>query len=379
MLIVAVCTAALVVVLSVFNGLENLLRTLYTTFDPQIKVEAAVGKSFNYTPELASQLSETEGVAIITEVIEDYAYVRYRGADIVITLKGLSDNFLDQKRIDDAIVAGDLRFHEGSVDYAIVGRGIQYALGISTNSDIYPLQVHYIKDVKTSTLDPNRLYSKKNILVGSVFAIEKNYDENYIFVPLDFARDLLDYEDKRTSLEIKVDPSFDVADVKSSLIDLLGDDFQVLDNEEQHRDLYKLLNLEKVFVFIAFAFILGVGSINIFFALTMLALDKKKDIAVLYAMGANDRLIRRIFLSEGVIISLGGAFLGMALGAVICWLQQSYGLVSMGMESSILTSYPVKMQLSDFLYTSAALILITFIISYRPAVIATRFQRVENL
>ena len=379
MLIVAVCTAALVVVLSVFNGLENLLRTLYTTFDPQIKVEATMGKSFNYTPELAQAMAATEGVAIITEVIEDYAYVRYRGADIVVTLKGLSDNFLDQRRIDEAIVAGDLRFHEGNVDYAIVGRGIQYALGISPNSDIYPLQVHYIKDVKTNTLDPNRLYSKKNILVGSVFAIEKNYDENYIFVPLDFARELLDYGDKRTSLEIKTDPAYDIADVKASLIRLLGDEFQVLDNEEQHRDLYKLLNLEKVFVFIAFAFILGVGSINIFFALTMLALDKKKDISVLYAMGANNRLIRRIFLSEGVIISLGGAFLGMALGGIICWLQQSYGLVSMGMESSILTSYPVKMQLSDFLYTSAALILITFIISYRPAVIATRFQRVENL
>ena len=379
MLIVAVCTAALVVVLSVFNGLENLLRTLYTTFDPQIKVEATMGKSFNYTPELAQAMAATEGVAIITEVIEDYAYVRYRGADIVVTLKGLSDNFLDQRRIDEAIVAGDLRFHEGNVDYAIVGRGIQYALGISPNSDIYPLQVHYIKDVKTNTLDPNRLYSKKNILVGSVFAIEKNYDENYIFVPLDFARELLDYGDKRTSLEIKTDPAYDIADVKDSLIRLLGDEIQVLDNEEQHRDLYKLLNLDKVFVFIAFAFILGVGSINIFFALTMLTLDKKKDISVLYAMGANNRLIRRIFLSEGVIISLGGAFLGMALGGIICWLQQSYGLVSMGMESSILTSYPVKMQLSDFLYTSAALILITFIISYRPAVIATRFQRVENL
>jgi lipoprotein-releasing system permease protein len=292
MMIVAVCTAALVVVLSVFNGLENLLRTLYTTFDPQIKVEAAAGKSFEYTEELAQQLADTEGVAIITEVIEDYAYVRYRGADIVITLKGLSDNFLDQKRIDDAIVAGELRFHEGNVDYAIVGRGIQYALELNPNSDIYPLQVHYIKDVKTSTLDPSRLYSKKNILVGSVFAIEKNYDENYIFVPLEFARELLDYGNKRTSLEIKTDPDFSISDVKSALIEILGSDFQVLDNEEQHRDLYKLLNLEKVFVFIAFAFILGVGSINIFFALTMLALDKKKDIAVLYAMGANDRLIR---------------------------------------------------------------------------------------
>lgn len=379
MLIVAICTAALVVVLSVFNGLEDLLRTLYTTFDPQIKVEASVGKSFAYTPELASQINEVEGVAIVTEIIEDYAYVRYRGADIVVTLKGVSDNFLDQDRIDNAIVAGELKLHDGPVDYAIVGRGIQYALSINPSSDIYPLQVHYIKDVKSGSLDPSKLYSKRNILPGSIFAIEKNYDENYIFVPLNFAESLLDYGDRRTSLEIKVDDPESIDTVQDALASILGDDYIVLNNEQQHSDLYKLLNLEKVFVFIAFAFILGVGSINIFFALTMLALDKKKDIAVLYAMGAGDRLVRRIFLSEGVIISLGGATIGMALGGLICWLQMNFGMVSMGMETSILESYPVKMQLSDFLYTSGALVLITFIISYRPAIIATRFQNVENL
>ena len=379
MLIVAVCTAALIVVLSVFNGLEGLLRSLYNTFDPQIKIEAAAGKSFHYTAALADSIKQIEGVDIITEVIEDYAYVKYRDADMVVTIKGVSDNFLDQKRIDSAIVMGTLRFHDGPVDYAIIGQGVRMALSVNPGSDVYPLQVHYIKDVNTARLDPSKLYSRKNILAGSVFAIEKNYDDNYIFVPLEFARELLDYGDRRTSLEIKVSENSSIDQVEQRLTDQLGHRFLIKNNEEQHADLYKLLNLEKVFVFIAFSFILGVGSINIFFALSMLAIDKKKDISVLYAMGANDSLIRRIFLLEGVIISFGGALIGMLLGAAICWLQQNYGLVSMGMETSVLENYPVEMKVIDFLYTGIAIIAITFMIAYRPAVIATRYQTSEFL
>lgn len=377
--IVAICTAALIIVLSVFNGLEGLLRSLYTAFDPQIKIEAAEGKSFIYSSEMASTIRSTEGVDIITQVIEDYAYVRYRDADMVVIIKGVSDNFLDQNRIDSAIVAGELKLHENGLNYAIIGRGVQYTLSIMPGTDVYPLQVHYIKDVKSGSLDPSKLYSRKNILPGSVFAIEKNYDENYIFVPLNFARELLDYGDKRTSLEVKVKNGYKINDVKDILQDKLTAQFKVQNNEEQHADLYKLLNLEKLFVFIAFSFILAIGSINIFFALTMLALDKKKDISVLYAIGASNALIKKIFMAEGAIISLGGAFIGLILGGSICWLQQNYGLISMGMETSVLENYPVRMALNDFIYTSGSIIFITLLISYRPAVIATRYNSASNL
>jgi lipoprotein-releasing system permease protein len=392
MLIVALCTAALIVVLSVFNGLEDLLRTLYSSFDPQIKVEATTGKSFYFTDDLKDQITDIDGVGIVTEVIEDYAYVKYRDSDMIVTIKGVSDNFLDQNRIDSAIVEGELKLreklNEGNItapgketylNYAIIGRGVQFALSVMPGTDLYPIQVHYIKDVNTTTLDPSKLYSRKNILPGSVFAIEKNYDENYMFVPLDFARDLLDYGDKRTSLEIKVAENFKISDVKDDLKAALGDDFKVQDNEEQHQDLYKLLNMEKLFVFISFSLILAVGSINIFFALTMLAIDKKKDISVLYAIGANDSLIRRIFLFEGAIISLGGSLIGLFVGGLICWLQQTFGLVSMGMETAVLESYPVVMKWEDFLYTSLSLIVITMFISYRPAIVATRFHSAQYL
>lgn len=379
MLIVSICTAALIIVLSVFNGLEGLLRSLYGSFDPQIKIEVVKGKSFIYSDSMNQAIQHVEGVDIVTEVIEDYAYVKYRDADMVATIKGVSENFLDQHRIDTAIVSGELKLKENDINYAIIGRGVQYNLSIMPGSNVYPLQVHYIKDVKPGSIDISNLYSRKNILPGSVFAIEKNYDENYIFVPLEFARDLLDYGNKRTSLEIKIKEGYNINDVEQRLSEKLGPDFKVLDNEEQHADLYKLLNLEKLFVFIAFSFIMAVGSINIFFALTMLAIDKKKDISILYAMGAGNRLIKSIFISEGAIISLGGAALGLVLGGLICWLQQTFGIVSMGMETSVLENYPIEMKLTDFIYTSLSLIFITLLISYRPAVIATRYSSIENL
>ena len=379
MIIVAICTAALIVVLSVFNGLEGLLRSLYSSFDPEIKIETVRGKSFEATDSMLNSIRAIEGVEIVTEVIEDYAYVRYRNANMVVTIKGVSENFIDQKRLEGHIVAGDMKLKSGNVNYAIVGQGVQFSLSISPNNDLYPLQVHYTKDVKPGQLDISKLYSRKNILVGSVFQIEKNYDDNYIFVPIDFAAELLEYGNKRTSLEIKTTENADNLMVMNQLKGILGDAFSVMDNDEQHADLYKLLNLEKLFVFIAFAFILLVGSINIFFALSMLAIDKKKDISVLYSFGADHTLIRRIFLIEGAIISLGGAFIGLLLGGFICWVQANYGLISMGMQTSLLENYPVEMKPTDFVYTFICLVVITLAISYRPAIIATRYGSIKYL
>jgi len=376
---VSICTAALVVVLSVFNGLEGLLFSLYSTFDPEIKVEAATGKTFVYNDALKQKISAIQGVDIITDVIEDYAYVKYKDADKVITLKGVNENFLKQERINDNIVEGELKLKKSEVNYAIVGRGIQYALSFSTKEDFHALQLFYIKNPKAGSVDPSKLYSKQNILPGSVFAIEQHYDDNYIIVPVEFASTLLNYGKKRTSLEIKTSSGNSIKDVIGDLKEILGKNFLVQDRHQQQADLYKLLNLEKLFVFLVFSFILAVGSINIFFSLSMLALDKKKDVAVLYAMGASDITVKGIFLSEGAIISIGGAILGSILGASICLIQQKYGLIGMGTQSTVISSYPIQMQLSDFVYTALSITAITFAASYRPAVIATRYNKANLL
>jgi len=376
---IAFSTAALVIVLSVFNGLEDLLKSLYTSFDPELKIELKKGKSFEVDEALIQRLKQVPGVDIITEVIEDYAYVRYRDADIVVTLKGVSESFLKQHRLDNSMVDGKLLLNQNNIDYAVVGRGVQYALSLSVNESIHPLQVFYIKNLKTSGLDPSQLYTRRVIQPGGVFSIEKNYDDNYIFVPLHFAQDLLNYGNKRTSLEIKTTGNLSLKETQAGVAKVVGENFLVLTNQEQHADLYRLLKIEKLFTFIALTLLILVASINIFFSLMMLVLDKKKDISVLFAMGSSTRLIRNIFLSEGALIAFAGAFAGLLLGGIICWLQDSFGLVGMGMENAIVSSYPVKMKLTDFVLTALVIVLITVLVSFYPARQAARSYAIQKL
>lgn len=376
---VAFSTAALIIVLSVFNGFGDLLSTLYTSFDPEIKIEAAKGKSFEVSKEMLSSLQSIKGIDIITEVIEDYAYLRYRDADMVVTMKGVSDSFLDQHRLDDHMVDGELKLRDSLYNYAIIGRGVQYFLTVGVKENIYPLQVFYIKNAKGATLDPSKLYSVQNIEPGGVFSIEKNFDENYIFLPLDFVRDLIGYGNKRTSLEIKTRADANPKVVQEEIKKYMGENFLVLTNEEQHKDVYKLLKLEKLFTFIALTLLIVVASINIFFSLMMLAIDKKKDISILAAMGAPSKLIKRIFLNEGALISLTGGTIGLAMGALICWAQDQFGLVGMGVENPIVSSYPVKMEGWDFVSIAGVILAITTFMSYYPARLASKSFSTELL
>lgn len=376
---VAFSTAALIIVLSVFNGLEDLLRSLYSSFDPELKIEAAQGKSFEVNPRMLSTIRSIEGVAVVTEVIEDYAYLRYRDADMVVTIKGVSDNFIDQHRLDDRMVQGELKLKQDGVEYAILGRGVQYALSVAVEDKMYALQVFYIKSLKQNSLDPSQMYSRKSILPGGVFSIEKNYDENYVFLPLDFVVSLLDYGNRRTALEVKTREGANINAVKQKISEALGKPYKVLTSEEQQKDLYRLLKIEKLFTFLALTLLITVGSINIFFSLMMLAIDKKKDITILSAMGGTPQLIRRIFFSEGAIISFIGAASGLVLGGLVCWAQAEFGLVGMGMENAVVPDYPVKMIWGDFALTGLVIVGITALVSFYPALLASRSYSTQNL
>ncbi len=377
---IAFSTAALIIVLSVFNGLEDLLRSLNNSFDAEIKIEAREGKSFEVSAVLLNKIKSVEGVDIVTEVIEDYAYLRFRDANQVVIIKGVSDNFINQKRIPaENIVEGELKLSDGPINYAIIGRGIQYTLSISTNDPLYPLQVYYIKNVNSVGLDPSKLYAKQNIIPGGVFSIVQNFDENYILVPLRFTQELFGYGNKRTSFEIKTLNGADIFKVEERIQQEIGSAFNVLNHEEQHQDLYKLLKMEKLFTFLSLTMLLIIGSINIFFSLMMLALDKKKDISILNAMGAHAGQIRRIFMTEGLLIGFSGAFLGLILGSIFCWLQWKYGIISMGMETSITQGYPIKVKASDFFYTGLVISIITFLIALHPARLASRMAAVKHL
>lgn len=377
---IAFSTAALIIVLSIFNGLEELLRSLNDSFDPEIKIEAARGKSFESSPALLEKVRSIAGVQVVTEVIEDYAYLRYRDANQVVIVKGVSDSFLEQHRIpEENIVEGELKLKDGPVNYAILGRGIQYALSVAINDPLYPLQVFYIKNAGSVGLDPSKLYSRQNIVPGGVFSIVQTFDENYVIVPLRFAQKLFNYENRRTSLEVKTAASADVFEVEKRIQAALGEQFNVLNHEEQHQDLYKLLKMEKLFTFLSLTLLLVIGSINIFFSLMMLALDKRKDISILKSMGAHDSQVRNIFLAEGVLIAFTGAILGLALGIVFYWLQQNYGIISMGMETSITQGYPIRIRAADFVLTLVVITIITMLISIHPAKRAARMAATPHL
>ncbi|HMG93010.1 MAG TPA: FtsX-like permease family protein [Chryseolinea sp.] len=377
---VAIISAAIIIVLSIFNGLGDLLHSINNSFDPEIKIEASKGKTFRVNDQLLRKVESIQGVKVVTEVIEDFAIARYNGANQVVTIKGVGDNFLDQDRLPkESIVEGELLLKKNGLNRALVGYGVRSTLSIALDQDFYPLQLYYVKNEKGSSTDPSKLYNQKNIFPGGVFSIIQNFDEGYVIVPLSFAAELLNYSDKRTSLEIKTDGSHHTTDVEESIQEALGEDFNVLNGEEQHEDLYRVLKLEKLFASIAAVLLLIIGSINIYFSLMMLALDKKRDITILASLGADSRLLQRVFITEGLLIAGIGTISGLLFGALIVVLQQNFNMVSMGMDSAVVDGYPVKMVLTDFVYVFVVMTVVTILISSRPATVASRFASVQNL
>ncbi|TPG64376.1 ABC transporter permease [Hymenobacter nivis] len=378
---VAVGTMSLIIVLSVFNGLEDLVRTLYGKSDPNLVITATKGKSFVVNAPLLQRIQATPGVALLTQVIEDNALLQYHDRRMVVKMRGLSENYFGQSGIDASIREGDHRLYHDSIDFALIGAGVQHELSVTLKNGLTPMRMLYPRNTagKTLSMDPSKAFNEENLQAGGVFLIEQHMDDSYVFVPLRFAQRLLGYGSRRTGLYVKVGDSFKVETVKQELRDKLGPQFTVLDSDEQHVSLLKAIKIEKLFVFITFAFILLIASLNIFFSLSMLVIDKKKDIAVLMAMGATEEIVRKTFLGVGAIVALVGAVVGLVLGVGICWAQQRFGLVSMGMATSIVDAYPVKMKLSDILLTSLAIVLITLAVSIRPALNAGRLVLRDNL
>ena len=370
---VAVSTAALVAVMSVFNGLEDLIRSLFASFDAELKIEPVQGKSFVTSEEWISELQSIEGVQVVTEVIEDNALLEYRGNQLVGRIKGVSENFLDQGRFSKGYFWGDTTLGSPDRPGAILGRGVGFLLSVNLDEINSVIRVYYPKAPRSAaTLDPNQLYSSAQIEPRAFFSIEQQFDNEYLIAPLGFVRDLLNYGEKRTALEIKVKPGFSVSGVQNRLKKQLGADFSVKTADEQHAALIRTVKLEKLFVFLTLTFILAIASFNIFFSLSMLAIEKRKDIAILKSMGARDTLVRKIFLKQGALIAFSGALSGLILGFLLVWLQDTFGLVSLGISSAVVNAYPVRLDWVDLIWIGVSVISITMIASWRPAWIASQ-------
>ncbi len=367
MLGVGVGTMALVVVLSVFNGMEELNREIFKTFEADLTVSPKLGKRFEAPAALLDKVQAVTGVRAITRVAQDNALARYADGQTVVRLKGVDDNYLNQTALDSALLEGRLLLRQDGVNYAIVADGVRADLSISPADILTPLDILYPQNGKTlNALNPD-IFNEQRLTVAGIFFIESRYD-NYVLAPLAVARSLFDYKSNEvTTLEIQLKPGTNENQVKRALQAAVGEQLLVQNRDDLNLDLYRAIRVEKLFVAVTLALIILVASINIFFSLSMLVIEKKSDIQIMYALGATSNLVRNIFLTEGAIIALSGAFAGLILGIVLCLAQQTYGFVSMGMTSSIIDAYPVRLELNDILLTGVLVILLTVLTSWFPA------------
>jgi lipoprotein-releasing system permease protein len=370
MLGIGIGTMATVAVLSVFNGLEDLNRSIFKSFDPDIKISAAEGKTFIVEKDKLAKLKQIKGVDYVTEVIQDNALVMYEEGKMVVTLKGVDSTFQKNSRLKGSLVEGRFVLHKDDIDYAFIGGNVYGALNISIDNILEPLEIWYPKNQKKLSLIPENNINKKVINISGVYALEQFHDD-FVYVPLSVAQELTEYNNRRTALEVQLKPEADADNIQDEVKSIFGDKYLVQNQDEQNANLFRAIKIEKLFIFIALIFIIGVASFNIFFSLTMLVIDKKEEVRTLYAMGADDSLIKRIFFSEGAIISFIGTGVGLILGLLFCLTQERFGWLGMGMDSAVVDAYPVKISPMDFMVTAVAVIIITLLVSYFPAKRAT--------
>lgn len=365
---VAVGTMAMVVVLSVFNGMEELNRKIFKTFDADVRIIPSEGKRFKMTTGLLHEVKNTQGVLRVTQVIEDNALARYGNQQTIVRLKGVDSTFEDQRNLDTAMVEGATRLYGGNgTPFAVIAEGVRNALSISLEDIFTPLELLYPRTgSKTLNLTSPDAFNQLTLRPGGIFFIETRYDD-YVIAPIRQVEELMQYRGDRSALEIYLAPGFAEADVAEALQAKLGARFIVKDRDSLNADLLRAIKMEKLFVAVTLSLIILVAAINIFFSLSMLAIEKKKDVSMLYAMGATPSLIRKIFMAEGAIVALSGSIAGLLGGMAICWLQIRYGLVSMGMTTSLVDAYPVKLIWEDILYTGIIVVMITMAVSYIPA------------
>ena len=366
MLGIGIGTMALVIVLSVFNGLEDLNRKIFKSFDPDIRVSPKNGKSFVLDKAKISQIKALKDVWYVTEVIQDNALVKYENSQMVVTLKGVDDTFQTHGVLKKSLVEGNFVLKKDSVDYAFIGGNVYGALNISLQNIIEPIEIWYPRNRNSISLNPDDNINRQILNISGVYSLEQFHDD-FVYVPLEVALRLTEYGDKRSAIEVQTKPNADIDKVQEAVKSILGEAFLVQNQDEQNASLFRAIKIEKLFIFVVLLFIVGIVSFNIFFSLTMLVIDKQQDLKTLFAMGADAGLVKRIFFSEGALVSFIGAIVGLVLGGIICFLQERFGIIKMGMESSIIDAYPVKMQLSDFLLTAISIIIITLLASYLPA------------
>ena len=376
---VALATLALVCTLSVFNGFQDLVTTMFTAFDPEIKITAANGKVFDAQDERIQLLKELPEIEVFSESLEDNAMVQYKGRQTMVVIKGIEDNFNQLTAIDSILYGrGDWILHDEVVDYAIPGIELVSILGTGIRF-LDPLEVYSPKrGVKINVANPSTSFESSYLhSSGLVFAVnQQKYDASYILTSLSFARELFQYETEVSSIELRLVADADLKKVKNEIKRILGNDFLIQDRYEQQADTYRIMEVEKLISYVFLSFILLIACFNVIRSLSMLIIDKRNDVVTLRNLGADDQLISRVFLFEGYMITFFGALIGVGLGLLLCFIQQEFGLISLGSGSSagafVVDAYPVSVYATDVILVLITVLVTGFLSVFFPVRYLTR-------
>jgi lipoprotein-releasing system permease protein len=361
---VAVGTFALVVVLSAFNGLEKLVESLFESFDTDVRIELKKGKTFDANTVNYAALTQIEGVKNYTRVLKEVCGVRYKGQQTIVQIKGVDESYLEMSNIGSNIVEGKKLLKKDNINYAIVGYGIGLQLGLTVETGVENMTIYAPKRGKISTLNAMNSFYRKQISPAAIFYLSPEYDNKYIITPLSFAQDLLKHDDRISSIEITADEKADLEELSQRLSTFFGNNFSIKSRLEFNQLLYKTNKTEKWVTFLILVFILMIAAFNILSSLSMLIIDKKKDITTLTHLGATKKLIRQIFFLEGILINLTGAISGMILGVIVCLLQEHVGLITL--ENGIVDYYPVSLNPVELIYILITVLVIGLLTSWYP-------------
>jgi len=365
---------ALIVVLSVFNGFEGLIKELHRAFYPEIIVVPAEGKFFESDSATMHLLQKHQQVKSIASTLEENAYLEYSDRATIATIKGISNNYSQTNEIKNHIRKGVFLTHEGSQEFAIVGANINTALNVSLENSLEPLKISVPKNSNATVFLPEDAFNNVYVFVSGIFSVQQEFDSKYVFVSLETARQLIGEENALSAYEVKLKSGTNPNTFKKEMEAALGKQYTIKTRDEINETLYRVVQLERWAVYAILTFILIIISFNILGSLAMLGIEKQKDISILKAMGATALQIKNIFLLEGAFSGLLGGIIGVALGLAVCFLQQYFGFIKLaqGGASFVIDAYPVKVLTTDVLLSLATVAVISSVAAFIPAYRASR-------
>lgn len=375
---VTVGTMALIVVLSVFNGLEMLVRTIFNTFDPDLRVTAVEGKYFTADSTRLKLLASVNGVECYSLTLEENALLKYGERQVIGTIKGVDENYKKVTSIDSSMWEGEflLRSDNGR-NWAIPGIGIATYLGLRVNF-INPLFIYVPKKSGSASSDPEDAFNRSYVHLSGIFQVEQQYDSRYVYLPLDFTRELVQNDNGTGAIEIKFAAGVNPDKVQKAVKNIFGKEFLVQNRYEQQEIFYKVMKSERLAIFLILTLIIIIASFNIMGSLTMLIIEKERDVEILKSLGADNNLIRKIFIFEGWLISIIGAIAGVFLGFLVCWVQQKFGIIELNSDTLIMNAYPVVMKLKDFIVVPLTVLLIGYGAAWYPVRYLTKKYLEKN-